>query len=84
MANYNILYSLISNIKTIIDGFKILAKGFSYFIFLPLNILGVSLAPGIIQLIYLGILAWIINKFVKNWAYTFIIIFLLLILGLLR
>ena len=68
-------------VKTIITGLKMLAEGFSYFVYLPLKIMGLQPSPFLAQLIYIGVLAWIINRFVKNWAYTLAIIVILLLIG---
>lgn len=77
------LNQLAPALKLILDGIKSLAKGFSYFIYFPIKLAGYSPTPFLAQLIYIAILAWIINKFVKNWTYTLLILVILLVLGLL-
>lgn len=68
-------------IKLIISGIKNIANGFSYFIYLPIKLAGYSPSPVLAQVIYIGLIAWVINKFVKNWAYTLLIVVILLVLG---
>jgi len=67
-------------ISEIILGIKTLASGISHLILYPILILGVSIPAIITQLLYLGIVFWIIWKIVgdiKIWLA--IIIFLIII-----
>ena len=74
---------IISALGTIWNGVKLIAKGISYFIYLPLMIANVPVTPFLFQLIYFFLLAYVLNKFIKNWLYTFLILALLSAVGLL-
>jgi len=83
--NETLITTVSSTAKTalplIVEGLKNLAKGISYFIYLPLRIAGLQVSPFFLQLIYLGVLTVIIYKLTGNWIWTFIILFILLLIG---
>jgi len=72
---------LTPGIKLILSGLKYLAQGISYFIYLPIRFAGYSPSPILAQLIYLGVLAWILKKLTGRWDYALAIIIIMLILG---
>ena len=83
--NETLIATVSSTAKTalplIVEGLKSLAEGISYFIYLPLKIAGLQVSPFFLQLIYLGVLTVIIYKLTGNWVWTFIILFILLLIG---
>ena len=74
---------ILNALVTIWNGIKLITQGISYFIFLPLKILNVPITPVFVQMLYFFLLAYILNKFIKNWVYTFLLLSLLSIIGLL-
>ena len=74
---------IVNALTSIWNGVKLITQGISYFIYLPLKIANVPVTPFLAQIIYFFLLAYVLNKFIKNWLYTFLILALLSAIGLL-
>ena len=68
-------------VSLIVSGFKLLAKGISWFIYLPLNLLNVPVQPYMFQLIYYFVIGYIIYRLTRSLTITLVIMFILSILG---
>ena len=85
MPNESLITTVATTTKTaaplIVEGLKKFAEGISYFIYLPLKMVGLQVSPFLAQLIYLGVLTAIIYKLTNSWTWTFIILIILLLIG---
>lgn len=85
MPNESLVTTVVSTTKTaaplIVEGLKKFAQGISYFVYLPLKMFGLQISPFFAQLIYLGVLTAIIYKLTNSWTWTFIILIILLLIG---
>jgi len=69
-------------VSNIVNGVILIAKGIAFFVFLPLKILGIELVPMIVNLIYLGIIFYVLFKLTDSMKWSGLILFFMVILGL--
>ena len=68
-------------VSNIINGVLLIAKGIGFFVFLPLKMLGIELVPMIVNLIYLGIIFYILYKLTNSAKWSGIVLFFMIIVG---
>jgi len=68
-------------VSNIINGVLLIAKGIGFFVFLPLKMLGIEPIPMIVNLIYLGIIFYVLYKLTDSMKWSAIILFFMIILG---
>ncbi|MHA1279324.1 MAG: hypothetical protein ACTSQ8_19170 [Candidatus Helarchaeota archaeon] len=67
-------------VNQFINGVVLMARSVSFFVFLPMKILGIELIPAITNIIYLGIIFYILMKMLnsKKWAGVVLIAMILI------
>ena len=65
----------------IAKGFKLIAKGTNWFIYLPLNMFNVPIKPYTIQIIYYLVIGYIIYRLTRSITLTVIIMLVLSVVG---
>ncbi len=67
-------------VKQFITGIALIAKAISFFVFLPMKMLGIEVIPAITNLIYLGIIFYVLMKILnsKKWAGIILVVMILI------
>lgn len=72
----------INPIYEIIKGIRLLASGISHIILLPIYYFGLSIPIIFVQLLYIGVLGWIILKLIGNVKWWIIIMIILIFISI--